>query len=707
MKTKSIKLLTILSTVFLLSVNSVFLSANESGKYTNLENLLNEVVEYKPYQDNPYPFFELNAKNIELDMGDTFDIKLLDDSQNEVKDVKWFVITRIPERKIFDHNQSQDNNNLSYVAIDGDGHISTKSAGDAQIVALYKDHIHLANVKVRNDKEKHINNKVVTLRKKADDIVKNINHLSDVEKVLYIHDYLVKNMKYDLNQAFTGGSYEGIVLNRGACLGYSQSFKYLMDLLGIPASVVSGRGGGTKHAWNKVKLDDGWYYLDLTWDDVKDSIRHKYFLVSLEAIRKNHEISTVGENDVLGTKYLNYFFERSGYLADNKDGIKEVVNKQLNRDNKTNQEINVYVPISIQHSTISAIIKNLAGPSSEVSLVGPINGEVSGDYTLYKFNVSGINRSNSKDVNLSEIRFVNSGNEITNKIYVTFDQDLGELNKFNFKLSSGQIKEINNLDNRRYEIVLEDLIADDKEQLNIEINKAGFNITNNVHNLTLNINREAIPTAIFEAKNDKSGVLKNLSHNSIYTVGDGNWHRATSLEEVITPIYGKEVLVVNVGDNVNKLSSKTQFIKVNKPDAPSWVVAVNSSKDSADGKLLNVNTNMEYKLDGGEWNDITANVVENLKSGSYKIRMKASKNNLASEEFALNIKDEPQSVIPPVIKPDKPTKPEGSNINTNVNINRILPKTGDDKTISLYALMILISGSLLLMADYKYRKKVK
>ena len=55
-----------------------------------------------------------------------------------------------------------------------------------------------------------------------------------------------------------------------------------MDYQGIDCKVISGTANGGGHAWNKVKLEGDYYYIDVTWDDpVPDRegrLRYDYYL---------------------------------------------------------------------------------------------------------------------------------------------------------------------------------------------------------------------------------------------------------------------------------------------------------------------------------------------------------------------------------------------------------------------------------------------
>ncbi|GAB6108906.1 leucine-rich repeat domain-containing protein [Fusibacter bizertensis] len=137
-------------------------------------------------------------------------------------------------------------------------------------------------------------------------ILKNIikDNMTDLEKEKAIHDYLVLNTKYDIdnyyNHTIPKDSYEeyGVILNGvGVCSGYAKATLLLLTLADIKAEIITGaaksNGYWLPHAWNRVLIDGVWYNLDVTWDDpVPDrgqtTPRTKYFNISDEAFRINH-----------------------------------------------------------------------------------------------------------------------------------------------------------------------------------------------------------------------------------------------------------------------------------------------------------------------------------------------------------------------------------------------------------------------------------
>lgn len=135
-------------------------------------------------------------------------------------------------------------------------------------------------------------------------LMSNINDsMSDVEKLLALHDALVCNTvysktslgEYDRN-IFT--SYGAIVDKGSVCQGYTLAYIYLLHLAGFDEVYYVGND---IHSWVMIKLDGEFYHIDVTADDPVDDVigrvNHDYFLISdskLAAIDRtnNHDTWT-------------------------------------------------------------------------------------------------------------------------------------------------------------------------------------------------------------------------------------------------------------------------------------------------------------------------------------------------------------------------------------------------------------------------------
>lgn len=123
------------------------------------------------------------------------------------------------------------------------------------------------------------------------------------ENIKLVHDYLVESIEYDqtLSQANIYDLYGAIVNKKSVCEGYAKAFKYLMDSLNIPCTIVIGKatnseGKTENHAWNYVQLNGTWYAVDSTWDDpilvgggfLTNSSKYKYFLKGESEFNESH-----------------------------------------------------------------------------------------------------------------------------------------------------------------------------------------------------------------------------------------------------------------------------------------------------------------------------------------------------------------------------------------------------------------------------------
>ncbi len=122
------------------------------------------------------------------------------------------------------------------------------------------------------------------------------------DNVKMVHDYLVENITYDttISKSNIYNIYGAMVNGEAVCEGYARSFKYIMDALDIPCTLVIGKGTNSEgktenHAWNYVQVGAYWYAVDSTWDDpvstsgwVSQNSKYRYFLKGSNDILKDH-----------------------------------------------------------------------------------------------------------------------------------------------------------------------------------------------------------------------------------------------------------------------------------------------------------------------------------------------------------------------------------------------------------------------------------
>lgn len=122
--------------------------------------------------------------------------------------------------------------------------------------------------------------------------------LSETEKLLYIHDFICQNVRYDkLKKAYSHEIIGPLGQGVGVCEGIAKSVKILCDALGIWCIVAISEANPEKnikyrHAWNVVRILGQYYHLDVTFDNTLSSpemIRYDYFNLCDKQFFRDHE----------------------------------------------------------------------------------------------------------------------------------------------------------------------------------------------------------------------------------------------------------------------------------------------------------------------------------------------------------------------------------------------------------------------------------
>ena len=157
--------------------------------------------------------------------------------------------------------------------------------------------------------------------------------LSAYEREKYVHDYIASICEYDSEAAKAHDSsdhvpeayniYGALVKGKAVCEGYARSMQLLLNGLGVDCVGITGvgydsDGSDDLHMWNAVSLDDGWYYVDPTWDDqLYEYRRYQYFNLDAKTMAKDHE---------------------------NSAGFEQLSDEAISEDNTYTEAMNIFVP---------------------------------------------------------------------------------------------------------------------------------------------------------------------------------------------------------------------------------------------------------------------------------------------------------------------------------------------------------------------------
>ena len=232
----------------------------------------------------------------------------------------------------------------------------------------------------------------------------NVNTLSDYEKALRLHDVIVKHNDYVPTAPNRYNAYGCIVDGQSVCEGITEAYQYLLQEVGVICHRITGSsvnpstGKSIGHAWNVVREDGKWYYIDLTWDDQgADSYKtfYAYFNLTESAIRADHVFDSYfcALPECTSTE-LNYFSvpENSSKKCASSDALDEII-RQLKTEKRSFARLKVTDPENFR----SWIIANAEEIAKQLGLNGyqfgymSLGGEFHVRFTPYSYSEYPVN----------------------------------------------------------------------------------------------------------------------------------------------------------------------------------------------------------------------------------------------------------------------------------------------------------------------------
>lgn len=162
--------------------------------------------------------------------------------------------------------------------------------------------------------------------------------MSDYEAALRTYENIVELIDYDTiglrEQELDPDSdkkpdnlrsiYGVFVEKKAVCAGYAKAFQYITNRLGIECAYVRGCcNSGEWHAWNIIKLEGDYYYVDATWDDHTNTderkngpayVSYDYFCITTEELRRSRNIQKAEQYPECNQRKCNYFVRSKLYF---------------------------------------------------------------------------------------------------------------------------------------------------------------------------------------------------------------------------------------------------------------------------------------------------------------------------------------------------------------------------------------------------------
>ena len=149
----------------------------------------------------------------------------------------------------------------------------------------------------------------------------------DYTKIKYLYEYLIEHTEYVLNSEENQNICSVILYGQSVCQGYAKAMQYLLREAGVFSTVVYGTVYGNEpHAWNLVRSDGDYYYVDVTWGDSsfqgndnsnqEIGVNYDYLCVTTDEICKSHEIKNIIELPECTAVKDNYYVREGLYFTE-------------------------------------------------------------------------------------------------------------------------------------------------------------------------------------------------------------------------------------------------------------------------------------------------------------------------------------------------------------------------------------------------------
>lgn len=200
--------------------------------------------------------------------------------------------------------------------------------------------------------------------------------MSDYDVALKAFENIVDLIDYDtltLNEEHAGRissdapddirSIYGVFVDKKAvCAGYARAYQFLLNRMGIECTYVVGKcHEGGSHAWNLIKLEGDYYYVDVTWGDSSNTdksmnsgrgISYDYFCITTDELLRTRDIREAAIYPVCTAVKCNYHYRNGLYFKSfDADKFRKILTDAVKQGKK-------HIPVKLETKALYDFVLN-------------------------------------------------------------------------------------------------------------------------------------------------------------------------------------------------------------------------------------------------------------------------------------------------------------------------------------------------------------
>ncbi|MGO5051273.1 transglutaminase domain-containing protein [Lachnospiraceae bacterium LCP25S3_G4] len=201
---------------------------------------------------------------------------------------------------------------------------------------------------------------------------------TEYEKIKYAYEYIINTTDYNSEASDNQNIYSVFVNKQSVCAGYARANQYLLERMGmfctyVTGEVTSDERGTQLHAWNMVRCDGEYYYVDATWGDPiylegeekqGANINYDYLCCNQDELFKTHTIQgEISFPECHSMEYNYYVINGMYYEVFDRDEALHVMKNDINQGRSNT--VFKYGDALIYQEASNIIINELLGEAAQ------------------------------------------------------------------------------------------------------------------------------------------------------------------------------------------------------------------------------------------------------------------------------------------------------------------------------------------------------